>query len=246
MAIPAPTIVLFDMDGTTVRHINPQLLNILEGLDDMGFKIAKFCSSLFKRKIKHVPLVEFHEGKRKKLLVHRAMHKIRRKDVDQIVEPCPGIYDVLEFLKENKIRMGLISNGLGSGYGHDVLSTFDLEDYYEVTLFREDLTRAKPHPEPLLQALDGFKKKPGKKDVVWYFGDRQKDIIAALAADEHSNCEIVPFAYNVHAAIAILKHNLGPDHIIMAWPDLLARLENMLKVKRSAGLIEKALKRSVL
>ena len=126
MALARPTIVLFDMDGTTVRHINPKLLQILETLDDASHKAAKYFSKILKREISTPPLVEIRDGKRPKLLVHRAMHKIRRKEVDEIVEPCPGIYDVLEFLKEQNIQMGIVSNGLGKGYGHDILKTFDL------------------------------------------------------------------------------------------------------------------------
>lgn len=228
MSLLRPTIVLFDMDGTTVRHLNPALLGVLETLDDGAHKIAKFSSQVFKRKIKAPPLVGFQGEKRKKLLVHRAIHKIRRKEVDEIVEPCPGIYDILDLLKEHNIPVGLISNGLGKGYGHDILQKFDLEKYYNITVFREDIRRSKPYPDPLLQALDALPRKPGKDDVVWYFGDRRKDIVAAVAAREYLPCPILPFGYNLNAAMAVLEHNLGAEHIIMAWPDLEPKLRGLL------------------
>jgi len=224
-----PTIVLFDMDGTTVRHINPQLLSVLEWLDDMAHKSASLFSRLLSRKIESPPLVEFYHGKRKKLLVHRAMHKLRRKPVDAIVEPCPGIYDVLEFLQQHRIPMGIISNGLGKGYGHDVLQTFELEKFFEVTVFREDISRAKPHPEPLLHALQQMGSTPNAEDVIWYIGDRNKDVKAAIAAGKLIPAQIVPIAYNLNAAIAILENNIGTDHIFMAWPDLLSRLRDMFR-----------------
>ena len=229
MSLQPPTIVLFDMDGTTVRHINPLLLHILERLDDAAFKITQLFSRLFRRKIDRIPLVEFRNGKRPKLLVHRAMHKIRRKDVDEIVEPCPGIYAILDFLKENNVRMGLASNGLGKGYGHDILKTFDLEKYYEVTLFREDITRSKPHPDPILTALTRMANPPTDKDVVWYIGDRRKDILAAIAARNHLPCPIIPIAYGLNSAVAVLEQNVGVENIVMAWPDLEIKLRNLLK-----------------
>lgn len=228
MELSKPTIVLFDMDGTTVRHINPRLLSLLESLDDIAHKCAGFFSKLFRRKIDTPPLVEFHDGKRKKLLVHRAMHKIRRKPVDQIVEPCPGIYSILNLLHKHNVPMGLISNGLGKGYGHDILEKFGLKKYYQVTLFREDLRRAKPRPDPILQAIEGLEHTLSDNDVIWYIGDRQKDIMAALAAAEHLPCPIIPLAYNLHAAMAILKNNLSTDHIFMAWPDLEVKLRKTL------------------
>ena len=228
MALARPTIVLFDMDGTTVRHINPKLLQILEALDDASHKAAKFVSKILKREISTPPLVEIRDGKRPKLLVHRAMHKMRRKDVDEIVEPCPGIYDVLEFLKQQNVQMGIVSNGLGKGYGHDILKTFDLEQYFSVTIFREDITRSKPYPDPLLQALSGLPRPPSKDDVIWYVGDRRKDVQAAIAARAHLPCPVIPLAYGLNAAIAVLENNVGNDNIIMAWPDLMPRLRQSL------------------
>lgn len=228
MTLSKPTIVLFDMDGTVVRHLHPWFLHLLERMDDFAHKSARFFSKLFKRKIDAPPLVAFRHGKRRKLLVHRAMHKMRRRPVDEIVEPCPGIYDVLDLLQQNNIRMGLISNGLGKGYGHDVLKKFDLDKYFEVTVFREDITRPKPYPDPILLALKSLKDPPGKNDHVWYIGDRHKDIKAALAADLHLPCDIQPISYTLNAAIAVLEHNLGPDHIFMAWPDLETKLRKIL------------------
>jgi len=229
MTLQKPTIVLLDMDGTTVRHINPWLLHALERLDDLSHKIAKFISWLFNRKIQSPSLVEYREGKRKKLLVHRAIHRFRRKEVEEIVEPCPGIYDVLDFLKNQNVPLGIISNGLGKGYGHDVLRKFDLEKYFSITLFREDIPRAKPYPDPILKALDDLSITLSADDTVWYIGDRHKDVKAAMAAEIHLPCDIQPIAYTLNAAIAILEHNIGPDHIIMGWHDLLPTLDTLFK-----------------
>ena len=49
MSLPKPTIVIFDMDGTTVRHLNPVVLHILEWFDDAGFAIGRFFKWIFKR-----------------------------------------------------------------------------------------------------------------------------------------------------------------------------------------------------
>lgn len=227
MTLPKPTIVLFDMDGTTIRHLNPWVLHVLERLDDCAHRCAALFSKIFNRRIVSPVLVEVRDGKRKKLLVQRAVHKFRRKPLEEIVEPCPGIYDILDFLRDKNVPMGIISNGLGKGYGHDVLAKFDLARYFEILVFREDITRPKPWPDPILMALEGMARKPQKGDVIWYIGDRHKDIKAALAADIHLPCDIVPIAYTLNAAIAVLEHNIGPDHIIMGWADLMPVLDSL-------------------
>lgn len=228
MTLQKPTIVLFDMDGTTVRHIHPRILGMLEALDDVSHKTARYISKLSRRRIDAPVLVEHRDGRRPKLLVHRAIHRVRRRPVEEIVEPCPGIYDILDLLQKHDIPTGLISNGLGKGYGHDILKKFDLEKYYCVTLFREDIRRAKPHPDPILQAVEALPRPVTASDVIWYIGDRRKDILAAIAARDHLPCPVYPFAYNLQAVLAILENKIGPDHIIMAWPDLEAKLEALL------------------
>ena len=221
---PKPTIVLFDMDGTTVRHINPRMLGILEKIDDAMFKASAWAH----RKKPH-PDYTLDLIKKPRLLVHRALHRLRTKEVDQIVQPCPGIYTLLNMFRDENIPMGIVSNGLGTGYGHDILKQFGLSEYFGVQIFREDIERSKPDPDPLLRALRRIKDPLSDNDIIWYVGDRHKDVIAALAANEAVNAKVVPFAYGLKAAVAILEKGLPPDHIIMNYTDFAARIYPILK-----------------
>lgn len=213
-----PTMVLFDMDGTTVRHIHPRMLGVLEFIDDAMFKATAWAY-----KKKPHPDFSLDQEKQPSLLVHRALHSMRRKEVDQIVQPCPGIYTLLNMFRDENIPMGIVSNGLGKGYGHDVLEKFDLSKYFKAKIFREDIQRSKPHPDPLLRALRDIKNVT-EDDVIWYIGDRHKDVIAALAANDTLPGKVVPFAYGLKSAVAILEKGLSPDHIIMNYTDFAARI----------------------
>ena len=231
MTLQKPDIVIFDMDGTAVRHINPRLLHVLECIDDGFFKVSKFAGWVFRRGRIGPIIPEFYDfanQKKPRRIVHRALHKVRRKPVEQIVEPCPGIYPVLEFLAAHNIPLALVSSGLGKGYGHDVLEKFELEKFFRATIFREDIKKSKPNPEPILLALQSMKAdiKPG--DVVWYIGDRHKDVLAAVAADKIVAGTVVPLAYGLHAAVAIVEKGYTPDHIIMSYHDLYMDLRALL------------------
>lgn len=244
MSLERPTIVIFDMDGTTVRHINLMLLHILEKLDDFGYMISRFFRWLFRRGAKG-PIIpddeNFLNRKKPRLLVHRALHKVRRKEVDQIVEPCPGIYSVLNFLKSHNVRLALASNGLGKGYGDDIIQKFDLEDYFEATIFREDVSKSKPDPEGLLLALKEMGIETCAADVVWHIGDRHKDVKAAIAADDMIEGRVIPVAYGLNAATAVLEKNMSPDQIMMSYTDLHDRLVDLFKdnKKKTAKAPEK-------
>ncbi len=223
MKFQKPTIVLFDMDGTTVRHVNPKMLGALEKIDDAFYAITRRLHK------KEAFLYDAEPDIEPSLIVHRMLHSMRRKPVEQIVQPCPGIVSLLSLLRDHHIPTGIVSNGLGKGYGFDILKKFDLEKYFTSKTFREHITRSKPHPEPILRALSRFDRSITDKDVVWYIGDRRKDITAALAADELSPATIVPFSYGIHAALAVLENHLGPDHIIVNYYDFTAKIFPLLK-----------------
>lgn len=222
MEVPRPTIVLFDMDGTTVRHVSPRFIAVLEFLDDLSYRLSNMMS---RRK----PVIDHSAAppRKKPLIVRRTLHKLHRKPVEQVVEPCPGIYMLLNFFKAQNIPMGIVSNSLGKGYGHDILEKFKLEHYFSAQIFREDIHKSKPHPDPLLRALRGIKEEPSANDIVWYIGDRHKDVKAALAADGLADCKFLPFSYGLNAAVAILQNNVGTDHIIMNYPDFFMNVQTL-------------------
>ncbi len=214
-----------------MRHINPWLLPVLERLDDMAYMTSKLLHWIFHRK-SNQPLLpppdHIKPRKKPRLLVHRALHKVRRKKVDQIVEPCPGIYEVLDFLKAHDIPIAMVSNGLGKGYGHDILKTFDLEEYFSAIIFREDISKSKPNPESLSAAIKKLGVETNADTNIWYIGDRRKDVLAACALDELIPASVTPIAYGMNAALAIMQQNIGADHIFPSYYDVHARLEKFL------------------
>lgn len=221
MTLKKPTVVLFDMDGTTVRHLNPRLLRVVEALDDISFRVAQIYANLFgPRQDRAVPDARPRETQRPRLLVHHALHRFRRKPVERIVEPCPGIYALLDILRRKGVLLALVSNGLGKGYGLDILEKFSLAPFFAATLFREETLRPKPHPDPLLAVLERLPRPVGPNDVIWHIGDRRKDILATLAAQDCLPCPIQPLAYGLNATVSALAHHLGPDHVALTHWDV--------------------------
>ena len=203
-----------------MRHLNPRLLGLMEFLDDCVFKISRLWTWLFERKAQGPLVLEQPKRPSKSIIVHKAMHKLRRKPVECLVEPCPGIFSVLSLLKKQNIPLALVSNGLGKGYGDDIVKKFGLDEFFPVTIFREDIRKSKPNPEPILLALKHLKDPLSPDDVIWYIGDRHKDVSAAKNAAEILPCPIIPLAYGMNAAIAIIEKGYGPNNILMTYQDL--------------------------
>ncbi len=219
MALQKPTIIIFDMDGTTVRHINPKMLHVLEKIDDLMYR--------FGDRDKKIDFRVKDPKKRPKLLVHRALHKFRRKSVEQIVEPHLGVRELLKYIQSLNIPTAIVSNGLGRGYGYDILEKFDLAKFFKAKIFREDFSEAKPHPEPLLNAIKAMDLTVTPHDVIWCIGDRKKDIVSALALQEVLGCKVEPFSFGIDAAISILKHKISTDHIITSYSELQLKLKDL-------------------
>ena len=236
MSLPKPSVVIFDMDGTTVRHLNPKLLGFMEWLDDTVYKVSRLWTWIFERKGKGpLQLTQPEQPVKppKSIIVHKAIHKLRKKPVELLVEPCPGVMTVLEFLKQQDIPLALVSNGLGKGYGQDIVQKFGLDKYFGVTIFREDIRKSKPNPEPIILALSKLKDNYDDGDLIWYIGDRQKDVKAALRADDQLECRVIPIAYGLNAAVAGIKHHLPPEHVIMSYFVMLDALKKLFKNDKS-------------
>lgn len=197
-----------------MHHVNPRVLQMLEFLDDCSHRggrlVARFRLARRNRKTsKNMP----------KLLVHRAIHKVRRKSVDQMLVPCETMRDVLDKLRAEGVALGVVSNGLGRGYGHDVLETFGLKPYFNSAVFREDVARGKPWPDSILAALKGIGRELRHNDVIWYIGDQQKDIGAAQAASQTLGHAIRPFALGARAALGAVEARLAPTQIMWSAAD---------------------------
>lgn len=207
-----PTIVLFDLDGTLVHHVNPRVLQMLEFLDDCSHRggrlAARFRLMRRHRVVKRAP----------KLLVHKAIHKVRRKSVEQMLMPCATMRCVLGRLRAEGVALGVVSNGLGTGYGHDVLDTFDLKKYFSAVVFREDVARGKPWPDSILTALQNLGRELRANDVIWYIGDQRKDIAAAQAASAALGRTIIPFALGARAALTA-EARIPPAQIMWTASD---------------------------
>ncbi len=244
MDIEKPTIILLDMDGTLVRHRNKFILNMLERIDDFIIRTGRLFRifRLRLRRNKNIPKF-FLPGddsgqlsaKRKTMLVHRTLHKMRRKDVNQIVRISSGARKFLEKAQEHNIPMGLVSNGLGRGYGRDILKSFQLEPFFNVAIFREDYAFAKPYPDPLLRALDAIGRPLKSDDVIWYLGDRNKDVKAAMAAHYYLSSredkvkKVVPFAFDLFSSafFEAIKQGLPQHHLIGSFKEYTLLLEAM-------------------
>jgi pyrophosphatase PpaX len=95
------------------------------------------------------------------------------------LQACDGVLGLLETLKRQGRRLGVVTAKRRATLelAFEVLP--ELEPFFDANVAAEDTERHKPHPEPLLTALEQLGETP---DRAVYVGDSPFDIQAAKAA----------------------------------------------------------------
>lgn len=97
---------------------------------------------------------------------------------DAMVRAYPGIPDAVQGLATRGVRLGIVSSKLHSGVARG-LTLVGLEMHFPVVVGADDLKEHKPHPAPVLRALDLLDADPGR---TVFIGDSPHDMAAGRAA----------------------------------------------------------------
>ena len=95
--------------------------------------------------------------------------------------PYEETYEFIDYVRKNHIRTGIVT----SNRTHHVKEVLDVMkipvDTFDIYVGNKEYTRFKPHPDPILTALD-VGKYQGDLSNVAYIGDAMNDALSAIAA----------------------------------------------------------------
>jgi pyrophosphatase PpaX len=97
---------------------------------------------------------------------------------DALVRPYEGVVEEILRLKENRKKLGVVTSKLRDGAMRG-LRISGLDDAFDVVIGCDDVTHSKPHPEPVLKAVDELGVTPGQTVFV---GDSRHDMESGRAA----------------------------------------------------------------
>ena len=132
------------------------------------------------------------------------------------LQACEGILDVLPLLRRRGVRLGIVTaKRLATvRLAFEVIS--DLEPAFDVVVGSDETERHKPHPEPILLALERLGAVPG--DAA-YVGDSPFDVQAAKAAGVHA---VAVTWGRIHDEERLAREE--PDAIVHTAEELVAAL----------------------
>jgi|GEM_PF-53176 len=115
------------------------------------------------------------------LLINRLLELYRKFNMslhDQLIRPFEEVPETLSKLAERGYRLGVVTSKRRLTAIRS-LDAFSLREFFDVAIFADDCQRHKPHPEPVLRALDYLQCAPAQAA---YVGDTSHDVAAGRAA----------------------------------------------------------------
>ena len=173
------TTFLFDLDGTLLDSVRLILDSYHYTTDRHGLPRrtdAEWLAGL------GTPLrVQFQDSIRPDLSMEQLVATYREFNLshhDAMARAYPGVVEVLRQLRSRGIRFGLVTskNQHGARLG---LKLMGIEEEFEVVVGSDDVVDPKPHPEPVLKALERMR--VGTGEAV-YIGDSVHDMESGRAA----------------------------------------------------------------
>jgi pyrophosphatase PpaX len=139
------------------------------------------------------------------------------------LQACAGVLDVLPVLTRSGARLGIVTaKRLATvRLAFDVIP--DLERHFEVVVGAEETERHKPHPDPILLALERLGAEP--RDAA-YVGDSPFDVQAAKAAGVHA---VAVTWGRIHGEERLAREQ--PDAIVHTAEELLVALESAPRLR---------------
>jgi HAD superfamily hydrolase (TIGR01509 family) len=109
----------------------------------------------------------------------------------------PGVQDLLRRMKARRLRCAVVTSG-ERAYVTWALDHFGIEQFFQVVVCAEDLTRHKPDPAPYLRAAEKLRVDPGECVAL---EDSRTGLLAAKAAG--MTCIVVPNVLTMHQDFAL-------------------------------------------
>lgn len=133
-----------------------------------------------------------------------------------MIKEFPGVRQMLASLKNSDCRIAIVSSK-GRGGIERGLDYFKLQDYIDVIVSAYDVQKGKPHPEPVLKALELLE---GQAEDTLMVGDSPYDILCG----KNAGIKTVLVEWTIFPREEVIKFN--PDFIIKTPWDLIKIIKN--------------------
>ncbi|RIX45843.1 pyrophosphatase PpaX [Paenibacillus nanensis] len=204
--------MLFDLDGTildTNELIIRSFIEALKGVVPEGFGREDIIPSMG---LTLEDQMRKFSGLQDVAHLITAYREVNLRLHDEFVKPFDNVVEVLEKLHQDGVKIGVVTTKIRLTTEKG-LSFVGIRDVVDAIVTIDDVTRAKPHPEPVQKALELLNAAPESAIMV---GDSAVDMQSAKAA----GVTAVGVAWSLKGAQVL--RDAGADYVIDDMRELYA------------------------
>ncbi|HLS09331.1 pyrophosphatase PpaX [Lentibacillus sp.] len=201
--------ILFDLDGTLIDTNELIIESFMHTFDYYGKDLSReeaieFIGPPLRETFQQVApdqvdaLVDIYRQ-------HNQRHH------DDYVKAFPNVAETLAELQKRQIQLGVVTSKM-RGTANMGLRTTGLDDYFEMVITLDDVTHAKPHPEPIIKAIKAL---DANADTTLMVGDNSHDI----EAGHHAGVKTAGVAWSLKGREKLLTYK--PSYMLDDMLDLL-------------------------
>lgn len=175
------TTFLFDLDGTIIDSIELILRSYRHTMELHRCDVPAPPDSMWLAGLGTPLWTQFGQITSDKAEIDRMVQTYRTYNLthhDALVKPYEGVVEEIRRLKETRLKLGVVTSKLRDGAMRG-LKISGLEDAFDIVIGCDDVTHPKPHPEPVLKAVDEL---GVKKEETVFIGDSRHDMECGRAA----------------------------------------------------------------
>jgi phosphoglycolate phosphatase len=216
--------IIFDLDGTLVDSARDlqdatNALLVEEGLRSISLaEVKSMIGDGVAKLVERAIEATGGDLTRLPILVLRFL-EIYEANASHHTEAYPGVRNTLEGLSSMGLPLAVVTNKPYSAT-IDILEALGLSAFFGAVIGGDTLPERKPHPAPILLALERLGVSPKAALMV---GDNYHDVQAARAAGVRAFAVTYGYSHKPHA-------ELGADRLIDTMSELLPIVEDMIAV----------------
>ena len=173
--------VLFDLDGTLADTLDLILTSFRYTMrHHLGTEPPTDAFLASMGKPLPIQLHDYARSEAERLAMRDTYVEYQRSIHDEMVTSFPGAVSTLRALRQRGTRVGIVTSK-GHRIGRRTLEVCGLSDEVEYVVFGDQVEHAKPHPEPVLKALDALGLSDDPASVL-FVGDSPHDVRAGRSA----------------------------------------------------------------
>lgn len=201
--------ILFDLDGTLINTNDLIIESFMHTFNQYGLNFTHEEIITFNGPPLRETFHSIDQERAEEMIATYREHNLFHHD--EFVTPFPYVLETLQELKKREFELGIVTTKMKKSVEKGLAVT-GLEPFFKSIITLDDVSHAKPHPEPVLKAM---KELHGEPKSTLMIGDNSHDI----EAGHHAGVQTAGVAWAQRGEAFLRQYK--PTYMLNDMKDLL-------------------------